>query len=177
MSQIKYKQLYPSYFSRSDDQDDDEQMVGGGRENDRGGTKRPSDDFEVYNNTEDPPRKNRPAGYGGSKNDTPTDNNLAKTYSLNNLIATNGLVKKSENFDSLLSEMANISIEDLDKIRKELIKRKETQHLTGTMTANNGRQIKRPAPEVLVSTLFYVVSCSLASWETGKEITHHRLTL
>ena len=171
--------MYPSYFSRSDDrliQDDDEQMVGGGRENDRGGTKRPSDDFEVYKNTEDPPRKNRPAGYGGTKDDTPTDK-LAKTYSLNNLIATNGLIKKNADFDLLLSQMANISMEDLDEIRKKLIGDKKTQHLTGTMTANNGRQIKRPAPEILISTLFYVVACSLVSWEAGKEITHHRLTL
>ena len=96
---------------------------------------------------------------------------------MNNLIATNGLIKKSEDFDLLLSQMANITIEDLDKIRKELVEHEKTQHLKETMTANNGRQIKRPAPEVLISTLLYVVACSLVNWEAGQEITHHRMTL
>ena len=89
------------------------------------------------------------------------------------------MIRRNEDSDSVISQMANILVENLDKIRDELLGHsgKETQVLRQKAAASRGRKKQPKAePELLVTSLLYVVACSMVTWDIGHETPLNRLT-
>ena len=89
-----------------------------------------------------------------------------------------GLIQRNKDSDTVISQMANISTENLDKIRDELLKHEKTINLRQKTAGGRERkkQPKRAEPELLVTSLLYVVACSMVTWDIGHETPLNRLT-
>ena len=101
---------------------------------------------------------------------------VVKSYSVKQMGALNGTIQRNEESDLLLSNITDVSVEDLEKIRKELLEHEKTQHLKEKVMDKSGRMRNRQPPELLINTLLYFVAFDMVNWEDGQEKHYMRLT-
>ena len=140
------------------------------------------------NHKDVPAKRSRPAGYVGSTGsklsgkkvqiaEVPAQvKHVVKTYSVKNMGALNGMIHRNEESDLLLSHMSDVSVEDLDKIRKELLDHEKTQYLNEKVLDKSGKLRNRQPRELLINTLLYFVAFDMVNWEDGQEKHYMRLT-
>ena len=90
--------------------------------------------------------------------------------------ALNGMIPRNEESDLLLSNMANVSEEDLNKIRQELLDHERTQYLKEKVKDKSGKLRNRQPRELLINTLLYLIAFEMVNWEDGQEQHYMRLT-
>ena len=88
----------------------------------------------------------------------------------------NGMIQRNEKSDTLLSDMANVSKENLEKIRQELLKNERTQYLKEKVKDKNGKLRNRQPRELLINTLLYFVAFEMVNWNDGQQKHYMRLT-
>ena len=88
----------------------------------------------------------------------------------------NGMIQRNEKSDTLLSDMANVSKENLEKIREELLEHERTQYLKEKVKDKNGKLRNRQPRELLINTLLYFVAFEMVNWKDGQAKHYMRLT-
>ena len=115
------------------------------------------------------------AGQGGKNTDV-KNKPVVKTYSVKSMGGLNGMIQRNEKSDTLLSDMANVSKENLEKIRQELLKNERTQYLKEKVKDKNGKLRNRQPRELLINTLLYFVAFEMVNWKDGQAKHYMRLT-